>query len=118
MGPIEILVPLAAFAMLAMMVHLVARLFAFISLNRTIREALRSHAESVPLLAERLEQRQPWADALLGWILIALGVGIGLLAVLFESGERRLDQLQAAFVPTFVGIVVLIFIALSRRSRS
>ena len=68
---LEVFVPLGAFVMIVVSISLLTRLIATAMLNRTIREALRSDPGSVPLLAEKLEQRQPWADELLGWIMLA-----------------------------------------------
>jgi hypothetical protein len=105
---IALLVPFGVFAMITVTVALVCRLLATASLNKTIREALRSDPGSVPVLAARLEARQPWADALLGWIFLAFAValvGIGL----FEEGDDRREIFQAAVVPVVVGITVLIY---------
>jgi len=77
-------------------------------LNKTIREALRSDPGSVPLLAEKLEQRQPWADALLGWIMLAFAATLVLLA-LFEEPWERMRIFQAAIVPAVIGITVLVY---------
>jgi len=110
----EVLIPFAVFGSLVLVVGQLTRLFSDISLNRTIREALRSDPASVPLLADRLGERQPWADALIGWIFIAFAVGIVLVS-LFEAGEDRRDMLQAAAVPLIVGVVVLAYVAWAKR---
>ena len=70
-------------------------------LNRTIREALRSDPGSVPLLAAKLEARQPWADAVLGWIFLAFAAGLAALA-LFEDADQQRQLIQAAVVPLVV----------------
>ena len=105
---LEIFVPLAAFVMITVSLGLITRLVATAILNRTIREALRSDPGSVPLLAEKLEQRQPWADELLGWIMLAFALGIVLLA-LFEDAYDRNEMYQAAIIPAIIGIVVLAY---------
>ena len=105
---LEIFVPLAAFVMITVSLGLITRLIATAILNRTIREALRSDPGSVPLLAEKLEQRQPWADELLGWIMLAFALGIVLLA-LFEDSYDRNEMYQAAIVPALIGVVVLVY---------
>lgn len=105
---LEIFVPLAAFVMITVSLGLITRLIATAILNRTIREALRSDPGSVPLLAEKLEQRQPWADELLGWIMLAFALGIVLLA-LFEDPYDRNEMYQAAIVPAIIGVVVLAY---------
>ena len=110
---ISLLVPFGLFAMIAVSVALACRLIATVSLNKTIREALRSDPGSVPVLAARLEARQPWADALLGWIFLAFAValvGIGL----FEQGDDRRAIFQAAVVPVVVGITVLLYCWVNR----
>ena len=114
---LEIFVPLGLFFMLAVVAHFVARLIATAMLNKTIREALKSHPESVPLLAAKLEARQPWADALLGWIFLAFAVAIAGLA-LFEDNHVRLRMLQAAVIPVVVGLTVLIYCQLAGRGRA
>lgn len=109
----ETVVPLGAFAMLTISVALLTRLIATGMLNRTIREALRGDPGNVKLLADKLEQRQPWADALLGWIFLALAVAIVLLA-LFEHGEERMDMFQVAVVPLIIGVTVIAYVRSAR----
>jgi hypothetical protein len=111
---IPLFVPLGAFAMMTISVGLICRLIATASLNKTIREALRSDPGSVPVLAERLEARQPWADGLLGWIFLAFAAGMVLLA-LFERPFERMDMLQAAVVPAMIGVTILVYVRLAER---
>ena len=106
---LEIFVPLGAFAMITVSVALLTRLIATAILNRTIREAMKSDPASVPLLAEKLEQRQPWADELLGWIMLAFAVGIVLLGLFEEEAYDRREFFQSAIVPAVIGIVVLVY---------
>lgn len=110
---VDMLVPFALFAMITISVALLCRLLATASLNKTIREALRSDPGSVPVLASRLEARQPWADALLGWIFLAFAAGLVLLG-LFEDGEDRRRIFQAAVVPVVIGVTVLVYCWLHR----
>ena len=105
---LEIFVPLGAFVMIVVSISLLTRLIATAMLNRTIREALRSDPGSVPLLAEKLEQRQPWADELLGWIMLAFAAAIVLLA-LFEDHYEQRDMFQAAIIPALIGVVILAY---------
>ena len=105
---LEVFVPLGAFVMIVVSVSLLTRLIATAMLNRTIREALRSDPGSVPLLADKLEQRQPWADELLGWIMLAFAVAIVLLG-LFEDHYEQRDMFQAAIIPAVIGLVVLAY---------
>jgi MFS family permease len=60
------------------------------------------------LLADKLEQRQPWADELLGWIMLAFAVAIVLLG-LFEDHYDRREMFQAAIIPAIIGVVVLAY---------
>ena len=110
----DILVPLGALAMLAFMTAQIAQLFSNISLNRTLREALRNHPEAVASLAGKLGGRQSQGDALVGWIFIAFAVGLVLMGLL-EPGEKR-QVIQAAIVPLIVGIVVLGYARLAKRN--
>ena len=110
----EILVPLGLFVLIAISVSLVTRLIATGMLNRTIREALRTDPGSVPLLVQKLEARQPWADALLGWIFLAFAVGMVLLS-LFEEADDRQRIWQGAVVPVVIGVTVLVYVHLARR---
>ena len=109
----ELLIPLGLFFMITVGVALLTRLVATGMLNRTIREALRTDPGSVPLLAAKLEARQPWADALLGWIFLAFAVALVGLA-LFEEPDPRRELLQAAVVPFVVGVTVLLYVRLAR----
>ncbi len=111
---VELLMPLAVFGSFVLVVGQLTRLLSNISLNRTVREALREHPASVPLLAERLDARQPWADAMIGWIFLAFALGLVLLS-LFETADDRRDIFQAAIVPAIVGLVVLAFVRRARR---
>ena len=108
MDMVQLFVPMAAFAMVVVSLGLVTRLIATAMLNRTIREAIRSDAGSVPLLVEKLEQRQPWADELLGWIFLAFALGMVLLGM-FENADDRREIFQAAIIPVLVGVTVLLY---------
>jgi hypothetical protein len=110
----ELFVPLGLFFMVAVIASFVTRLIATGMLNRTIREALRSDPGSVPLLAEKLEARQPWADALLGWIFLAFAVGMAVLA-LFEDPSNRIRIFEAAVVPAIIGATVLLYVRFAGR---
>ena len=106
---VELFVPLGVFTMSTIVVALVCRLIATASLNKTIREALRSDPGSVPVLADKLEARQPWADALLGWLFLAFAATIVALGLFEESWERR-EALQAAVVPAVIGVTILFYV--------
>jgi len=115
MSPIEIFAPLGAFFMITVVVALVTRLIATAMLNKTIREALKSNPDSVPLLVARLEARQPWADALLGWIFLAFAAALAGLA-LFEGPHEQIRMLQAAVIPVVIGLTVLIYCRIAGRA--
>lgn len=110
----DIIVPLGLFFAFVLVVEQLARLASNISLNRTLREALRSDPGSVPILADRLDARQPWADALVGWIFIAFAVGLVLMGAL-EPGEKR-RVLQAALVPAIIGVTVLLYVRQAKKA--
>ncbi|HEX8533459.1 MAG TPA: hypothetical protein VF662_04770 [Allosphingosinicella sp.] len=111
---VELFVPIAAFMMIVLVVSLTTRLIATGMLNRTIREAMRSDPGSIPLLAERLDSRQPWGDALLGWIFIAFAVALLLLGALETDPERQSDMMRASVVPIIVGITILLYTRFAR----
>jgi hypothetical protein len=67
----------------------------------------------VPVLAGKLDARQSWADALLGWIFLAAAVGIVGLG-LFEDGEDQRAVFQAAIVPAVIGVTVLLYCWVAR----
>src|SRR5688572_19507759 len=115
MNVVDLMVPLGLFFMITVSVALLTRLIATGMLNRTIREALRSDPGSVPLLAAKLEARQPWADAMLGWIFIALTVVLIGFA-LFEEAEGQRQLFKAAVVPLVLGVTVLLYVRLARPS--
>lgn len=110
MGMAEVLIPISVFVAATLIVALLTRLVATGMLNRTIREALRSDPGSVPLLAERLEARQPWADAMLGWIFIALAVALALLGLTDDDPEARRELLRGAIIPSIIGVTVLAYV--------
>ena len=109
MGGAEILIPIALFMMITLSVALITRVIATGMLNRTIREAMRSDPGSVPILAGKLEARQPWADALLGWVFLALAVVLAGFA-LFEEAPERMELFKAAVVPLVLGVTVLLYV--------
>ena len=111
---VALFVPLGLFAMITISVALVCRLIATASLNKTIREALRSDPGSAPVLTDKLEARQPWADALLGWIFLALAAAIVGLS-LFEDHYDQREMLQAAVIPVVIGVTVLIYVQVAGR---
>jgi hypothetical protein len=113
MAVADLFVPLGVFAMLTLMVALVLRLFATAMLHKTIREALRNDPATVPLLVAKLEARQPWADALLGWIFLAFAAALVGLALFADRDEQRM-LLQAAVIPVVVGATVLLYVRLAR----
>lgn len=114
MSAVEALIPLAAVVVIAVIVGLITRLIATAMLHKTIREAMKSDPASVPLLAERLEARQPWADAVLGWIFIAFAVALALLAVTEADAGNSHEMLRAAIVPLVIGATVLLYTWLGR----
>ena len=81
---------------------------------RDSRKAI-SDPGSVPLLAERLEARQPWADAVLGWIFVAFAIALALLAVTEPDFEDRREMLRATIVPLVIGVTVLLFTRHARK---
>ena len=115
MGIVELFVPMAAFVMFAVIASLITRLIAAASLNRTIREAMRNHPESVPLLVDRLGHNSPWGDALLGWVFLALAVAMALLGLTEDDAEARTEILRATIIPVVVGVAVLPYARFSAR---
>jgi len=104
---VELFVPIAGMLMIVTIASLVTRLFAAMSLNRTIREAIRSHPESVVPLADRLDARPLWGDFLLGFIFLAFAAGLVLLGLTEPDHADRARILRAAIVPAVVGLTVL-----------
>ena len=113
---VPLFVPMAAFIMFAVIVSLITRLIATASLNRTIREAMRSDPGSVPLLAERIDRHPPWGDALLGWIFLAFAVAMALLGLTEEDDNQRQDILRSTIVPIVVGVTVLAYARYAARN--
>ena len=111
----ELFVPMAGMLMIVAIVALITRLIATATLNRTIREALRTDAGSVPLLADRLDPRPLWGDFLLGWIFVAFTVGMILLGLTEDNGDERTEILRGAIVPGVVGATVLLYSWFARR---
>lgn len=109
MGMVALFVPLGAFMLFAVVVGLITRMIGAVSLNRTMREAMRSDPGSVSVLAERLDRHPPWGDALLGVIFIALGVAMLLLGLTEHDPEQRLDILRSTIIPFVVGLTVLLY---------
>ena len=117
MRMVELFVPLGAFIMLTVMLGLITRLIGAAFLNRTIREALNKHPDSVPLLARQLETGPPWGDALLGWIFLAMAVAMAVLGLTEEDPGERMEMLRATIVPVVVGVTVLVYARYAARNR-
>jgi quinol-cytochrome oxidoreductase complex cytochrome b subunit len=115
MRMVELFVPMTAMITFAVIIGLVTRLIATGMLHRTIREAMRSDPASVALLAGRLEARQPWADAVLGWIFIAFTAGFALLALTDPDADDRIEMLRAAIIPLVIGVTVLVYTRFAAR---
>ncbi|HYJ30907.1 MAG TPA: hypothetical protein VEW25_11265 [Allosphingosinicella sp.] len=115
MHMVGLFVPMAGMLMIVAITALITRLIASSVLNRTIREAMRSDPGSVPLLAERLEARPLWGDYLLGWIFVALAVGLVLLGLTERDDWHRMEILRGAIVPAVVGATVLGYSWFARR---
>ena len=118
MRGLEVFIPIAAILTFAVIVSLITRLIGTAMHHRTIREAMRSDPGSVPMLIDRLEARQPWADAMLGWIFVAFTAGLALLALTDRDPYDRHEMLRAAIVPLVIGITVLAFTYFAGRRRS
>ena len=116
MQMVDLFVPMAGMLMIVAITALITRTIAMASLNKTIREALRSDPGSIPVLATRLEPRPLWGDYLLGWIFAALAVGMVLLALTEPDESDRPEMLRAAIVPALVGATVLAYSWFARRS--
>jgi len=116
MGMVELFVPMGALILIAVIVGLITRLIATVSLNRTIREAMRSDPGSISVLAERLDRHPPWGDALLGWIFLALAVAMVLLGLTEDDPEQRQDILRSTIIPFVVGLTVLIYTRYAARN--
>lgn len=115
MSMVALFVPMTVVITGAVIVSLITRLIATSMHHRTIREAMRSDPGSVPLLVQRLEARQPWGDAMLGWIFVALAVGLTLLGLTDPDADDRREMLRAAIVPLVIGGTVLLFTNLMQR---
>ena len=118
MNLVQLFVPMTAIITFAVIISLITRLMATSMLHRTIREAMRDSPDNVPLLTERLEARQPWADAVLGWIFIAFAAGVAVLALTDPDEFDRRDMLRAAILPAFIGVAVLVYTYFTRPRRS
>lgn len=114
MGMVELFVPVAGMAMIAVIIGLITRLIATGMHHKTLRQAMRDDPGSVPLLADRLEERLPWADGLLGWIFVAFAVALVLLGLTEPDGEDRAETLRAAIVPAIIGAFVLAYVRFAR----
>jgi hypothetical protein len=85
------------------------------ALHRTVREALRSDPQSVPLLIQRLDRHAPWGDALLGWVFLALAVAMALLALTESDAEQRTDMLRTTIIRVVIRVAVLAYSRFSAR---
>jgi len=79
------------FGSCVLLVDQIRRLIAHVSLNRTLREALKQAPEHVPALLDKVEQRPLFPIALGGWVFLAGAAAIAGLALAYgEAGESEL----------------------------
>lgn len=104
---VDILVPLGALTIVLLLVAQVRSLIEQAMLNRTIRKAMEIDPASVPVLADKLGARQV-PDALLGWITLFAGVGLG-VAALFAEVDERGEIIQVAVIAVAIGAGILAF---------
>lgn len=98
---------IVVFGAIVLVVDHLRRLFAAISLNRTIRDAIKHHPASVVPLLERLETRVPLPLALGGWVFLGLGVLMGVM-IAVSDGETDREAMLAAAVVGVLGVGLLI----------
>ena len=109
---------IVVFAFGIALVDQLRRLFAAISLNRTIREALRHSPESVPLLLTNLETRSRLPLATGGWTLLGIGIFLGVFSWLLDDAGRTSSLAAAGVVTAFGLILLLVSWWLTREPRS
>jgi len=98
---------IVVFGALVLVVDHLRRLFAAISLNRTIRDAIRHHPPSVTPLLQRIETRAPLPLALGGWVFVGLGVLMGVMIAVIDREIDR-EAMLAASVVGALGVALLI----------
>lgn len=103
----ELLIVIVVFAAIVCVIDHLRRLLVAISLNRTIREAIRHHPESVGLLVEKLEMRAPLPLALGGWVFLGLGL-LCLITPALGDGEVDREAMLAATLIAALGVGLLV----------
>ncbi|KWV94870.1 PrgI family protein [Erythrobacter sp. AP23] len=106
----ELLVLVVVFGTCVLLVDQIRRLIAHVSLNRTLREALKQAPEHVPALLDKVEQRPLFPLALGGWVFLAGAAAIGgLMLVYGEADESELWTVCAG-----LGLIGVALLAWSR----
>lgn len=103
----ELLVIAPVFLTVVAIVDQLRRLFAHMSLNRTIRAALETHPESVDQLIAKLEPASTAISGVFGWLIIGLA-GLGALSLMLDGGFAGNDVVLA-LIGFFVLGVALVF---------
>ncbi len=104
----DIVLPIAVLGMLLLLVSQICRLILHALLFRTIRKAIELNSPNAPLLIAKLHPPRPWPEPLIGWMLLACGLGL-MLAAWFENDASSGDTLGVAAVTAMVGLGVLVY---------
>jgi len=105
---LDAVIPLGTLALMLIFVAQVRRLVSHAILNRTIRKALELDPSSARLLIEKLDPRPRRPDALAGWIMVVVGLALG-VAAMFSSATERTEGLQIAVVSVVVGTGIMLY---------
>jgi hypothetical protein len=104
---LELLLPLGVLLVLLLALRSFLQLFQNWFLNRTIKEAIDKHPESVPMLLDKLQAfGSGWRQDAFGYAMLAAGFAVGAAAMLDEGDDRKV-LIQLALVPLSVGAALL-----------
>jgi uncharacterized protein YneF (UPF0154 family) len=98
----SVLIPLGVFAAFVAIVALFTGLAGLWVVNRTMREALKTNPDSLPLLTGQMQQRRPWNLEIWGLVGMATGAALAVAAAI-GAPEARTLLLQTSLLPGFIG---------------
>lgn len=103
----DIIVPVAVIGLMIIPVVAFIRFLERWALGRVIKVAMKEHPDSVPALLDKMTQRTPMALGKLGWLVIALAVGLALTGAIDDGADGEALMLTA-ILPAVLGIAMLL----------
>lgn len=105
----------ALFGTVVLVADQIRRLFAHVTINRTIRQAMEKDPSCIPLLVEKLESRQPVPIGLIGWVVVVFGLVMALLVGVGQDQAAGREAWAVTGGTLVIGLAIIGFDWWNRR---